>query len=110
MASGVGVGVGAADLGTVDVGAVNVDATLTPVTDAAPDDKLSFADELFDLRQLTPREREVARLAYSGLTNPEIADKLCISQYTVKRHMHSIFEKLGISARIEIVHLMSGHF
>ena len=108
--AGVGVGVGAADLGTVDVGAVNVDATLTPVTDAAPDDKLSFADELFDLRQLTPREREVARLAYSGLTNPEIADKLCISQYTVKRHMHSIFEKLGISARIELVHLMSGHY
>ena len=89
-----------------------VGAAFAPATDAAPlsDDKLSFADELFALRQLTPREREVARLAYSGLTNPEIADRLCISQYTVKRHMHSIFEKLGISARIELVHLMSGHF
>ena len=89
-----------------------VGAAFAPATDAAPlsDDKLSFADELFALRQLTPREREVARLAYSGLTNPEIADRLCISQYTVKRHMHSIFEKLGISARIELVHLMSGHY
>ncbi len=71
--------------------------------------ELSLVDRLFDSKQLTPREREVARLAYSGLTNPEIADRLCISQYTVKRHMHSIFEKLGISARIELVHLMSGH-
>ena len=66
-------------------------------------------EALFTERQLTPREREVARLAYTGLTNPEIADKLCISQYTVKRHMHAVFEKLGISARIELVHLLSGH-
>ncbi len=66
-------------------------------------------DILFEQCQLTPREREVARLAYTGLTNPEIADKLCISQYTVKRHMHAVFEKLGISARIELVHLLSGH-
>ena len=98
--------------GVAGDGAAGDGAAFAPATDAAPlsDDKLSFADELFALRQLTPREREVARLAYSGLTNPEIADRLCISQYTVKRHMHSIFEKLGISARIELVHLMSGHF
>ena len=107
------VGAGTADDGVAGDGADNaVGAAFAPATDAAPlsDDKLSFADELFALRQLTPREREVARLAYSGLTNPEIADRLCISQYTVKRHMHSIFEKLGISARIELVHLMSGHY
>lgn len=81
---------------------------LAAAHDAVQDSVLHENDELFNQRQLTPREREVARLAYSGLTNPEIADRLCISQYTVKRHMHSIFEKLGISARIELVHLMSG--
>lgn len=71
------------------------------------DDGLSDIERIFDEKQLTRREREVARLAYTGLTNPEIADKLCISQHTVKRHMHSIFEKLNISARIELVHLMN---
>lgn len=71
------------------------------------DDSLSDIERIFDEKQLTKREREVARLAYAGLTNPEIADKLCISQHTVKRHMHSIFEKLNISARIELVHLMN---
>lgn len=55
---------------------------------------------------LTARECEVVRLAYEGMTNPEIAESLFISQYTVKRHMHNIFEKLGISTRIELIHLL----
>lgn len=55
---------------------------------------------------LTLREREVLALAYEGLTNPEIAEELIISKYTVKRHMHNIFEKLDISTRMELVHLV----
>jgi DNA-binding CsgD family transcriptional regulator len=55
---------------------------------------------------LTLREREVLELAYEGLTNPEIAEELIISKYTVKRHMHNIFEKLDISTRMELVHLV----
>lgn len=55
---------------------------------------------------LTQREREVLELAYEGLTNPEIAEELIISKYTVKRHMHNIFEKLDISTRMELVHLV----
>ncbi len=55
---------------------------------------------------LTQREREVLELAYEGLTNPEIAEELVISKYTVKRHMHNIFEKLDISTRMELVHLV----
>lgn len=75
---------------------------------AADDVKTLTIDELFNMKHLTNREREVAMLAYSGMTNPEIAEKLFISEHTVKRHMHSIFEKLEISARIELVHLMNG--
>ena len=37
------------------------------------------------------------------MTNPEIAEKLCISKYTVKNHMHNIFEKLDISARADLI-------
>ncbi|MDO5775305.1 MAG: helix-turn-helix transcriptional regulator [Eubacteriales bacterium] len=76
---------------------------------AAADDVMTMTiEELFNIKHLTNREREVAMLAYSGMTNPEIAEKLFISEHTVKRHMHSIFEKLEISARIELVHLMNG--
>ena len=48
---------------------------------------------------LTQREREVAELVSDGWTNTEIAERLCISVSTVKSHMQSIFEKLGVSNR-----------
>lgn len=101
---------------TYDAVETSIDATSDTNSDSgsvsdsdSDSDDIDQISMLFEQCQLTPREREVARLAYTGLTNPEIADRLCISQYTVKRHMHSVFEKLGISARIELVHLLSGH-
>ena len=51
---------------------------------------------------LSPREKEVARLAASGYSNAQIADELFISVETVKRHMATIFEKLEIKSRIEL--------
>jgi DNA-binding NarL/FixJ family response regulator len=52
---------------------------------------------------LTPREIEVARLAASALSNKEVADKLFISDGTVKIHLHKIYEKLKVSRRAELV-------
>jgi DNA-binding NarL/FixJ family response regulator len=52
---------------------------------------------------LTPREIEVARLVAKGLTNKEIADKLCIADGTVKIHLHNIYEKAKIGRRSELV-------
>lgn len=52
---------------------------------------------------LTEREREIMELAYKKMTNPEIAEELCISKYTVKNHMHNIFEKLDISTRSDLI-------
>ena len=51
------------------------------------------------LRTLTEREREVLALLARGLTNKEIAVELTITSNTVKRHLKSLFAKLGVSTR-----------
>jgi DNA-binding NarL/FixJ family response regulator len=53
-------------------------------------------------RLLTSREREIVRLAAGGLRNRTIADRLSISEGTVKVHMHNIYEKLDVTGRIEL--------
>lgn len=51
---------------------------------------------------LTEREMEVVRLVCEGLGNKEIADRLQIAGETVKRHMTNIFNKVGMSSRLEL--------
>ena len=53
---------------------------------------------------LTPREMEIVRLAAEGLRNKEIADRLTITEGTVKIHLHHIYEKLGVSGRPQLIH------
>ncbi|MFE2267744.1 ATP-binding protein [Streptomyces lavendulae] len=48
---------------------------------------------------LTPQQRETARLAATGLTNKQIAEKLGLSPRTVSTHLHQLFPKLGIASR-----------
>lgn len=62
-----------------------------------------IVDMLAKEHRLTERERDVLLLAYQGLSNPNIADQLYISRHTVKRHMHNIFEKFGVSSRMELM-------
>jgi DNA-binding NarL/FixJ family response regulator len=50
---------------------------------------------------LTPREREVWALVASGLTNPQIAERLDLSDNTVKFHVQHLFSKLGVKNRTE---------
>jgi DNA-binding NarL/FixJ family response regulator len=52
---------------------------------------------------LTPREKDVVRLAAEGMRNQEIAMKLNVSEHTVRNYMFRIFDKLGISSRVELV-------
>jgi two-component system, NarL family, nitrate/nitrite response regulator NarL len=52
---------------------------------------------------LTAREIEVVRRVADGLRNKEIADKLSITDGTVKIHLHNIYEKLGVNGRLELV-------
>jgi DNA-binding NarL/FixJ family response regulator len=51
---------------------------------------------------LSRRQREIAALVAQGYKNSEIAEKLSISEMTVKNHLHTIFGKLNISDRIEL--------
>ncbi len=52
--------------------------------------------------RLTPKEKEVFALVLKRRTNPEIAEELYISLYTVKNHVSSILRKLGLKSRREI--------
>ena len=52
---------------------------------------------------LTPREEQVVALVAQGLGNREIARELNLSEHTVKKYLYRVFEKLGISTRVELV-------
>lgn len=51
--------------------------------------------------QLTPREWEVLRLVAAGRSNQDVADRMSISERTVRTHLGSIFGKLGVSSRTQ---------
>ena len=53
---------------------------------------------------LTPREIGMVRMVAQGLRNKEIADQLCISESTVKTHLHNIYEKLHVDSRLALLH------
>jgi DNA-binding NarL/FixJ family response regulator len=52
---------------------------------------------------LTPREIEIVRMITQGLRNKAIAERLSISEGTVKIHLHNIYEKLGVDGRLELM-------
>jgi DNA-binding NarL/FixJ family response regulator len=52
---------------------------------------------------LTPRELDIVRMIARGLRNKSIAERLAISEGTVKVHLHNIYEKLGVTGRLELV-------
>jgi DNA-binding NarL/FixJ family response regulator len=52
---------------------------------------------------LTHRESEIVALVSQGLQNKQIADKLFISHVTVRHHLTSIFAKVGVSSRLELI-------
>jgi DNA-binding NarL/FixJ family response regulator len=55
-----------------------------------------------DAVRMTKREREIIVLIAEGMSNKEIADRLSLSTYTVKSHVHNILEKMALHSRLQI--------
>jgi len=66
-------------------------------------DEKEIDPEVAKIGSLTQREREVVALIAEGLKNKQIAQRLFISETTVTHHLSSIYSKLGVSDRLELV-------
>lgn len=62
-----------------------------------------IAPIIIDAYSLTPRERDVVAALASGAITSEIADRLFLSPHTVRDHIKTVFEKVGVSSRAELV-------
>ncbi|MBK8981175.1 MAG: response regulator transcription factor [Ignavibacteria bacterium] len=74
------------------------------VSDAVSDPKKSKLIRSF---KMTKRERQVIALVADGYSNKEIGEKLFLSPFTVKSHVHNILEKLAMHNRVEIANFAS---
>lgn len=80
------------------------------VIEAFSSDVSSQKPDRSDGSQLvSKRERDVVRLVVDGLSNREIAKELGLSEHTVKNYVFRIFDKVGVSNRVELVHYALGH-
>jgi DNA-binding NarL/FixJ family response regulator len=74
--------------------------TLTRVLGRALDREAATRDAA---DALTPREIEIVRMVAQGLRNRAIAERLSISEGTVKVHLHNIYEKFAVDGRLELL-------
>ena len=69
---------------------------------ASPAEPMGGAPKVRERSPLSQREREIVALVAQGYKNKEMAEKMFISEQTVKNHLHNIFDKLGVSDRLEL--------
>ena len=59
--------------------------------------------------RITPRERDIVAAIVAGLSNKEIAQRYSLSEQTVKHHLSNVYDKLGVSTRLELALLAVEH-
>jgi DNA-binding NarL/FixJ family response regulator len=63
--------------------------------------------EVFEVvEKLTPREKDITRLVSEGMCQKSIANHLDISENTVRNHLRNIFDKTGVSSRLQLALLV----
>jgi len=65
-------------------------------------------DEIFNKYKISHREQEILHLVIQGKSNREMENKLFISIPTVKRHLANIYEKIGVSSRLQLINFLQG--
>ena len=86
-----------------DAGEAWVDPPLMPAAARSPSAGLEAqGGRGMDTTPLSAREKQVVELISQGFRNKEIAERMFISEQTVKNHLHNIFDKLGVSDRLEL--------
>jgi len=78
------------------------DAPLTATPGSSAAGLFSSGGQSLDASPLSEREKQVVELISQGFKNKEIAERMFISEQTVKNHLHNIFDKLGVSDRLEL--------
>lgn len=58
---------------------------------------------------LSGREKQVLSLMLDGMSNRRVAEKLYVSESTIKKHVNSIYKKVGVTSRIQLAAVVSGH-
>lgn len=92
------------ELGSIVTAAARGEAVSPPRIVGALVERIAKLSEISrEIATLTPRERQVLRLLDEGLSNKEIAGRLCIEPATVKNHVHRILKKLNVSSRTDAV-------
>jgi DNA-binding NarL/FixJ family response regulator len=86
--------------GQVWANSENLGYLLEALGKAAP---LRFQDSNAAARLLTKRELDVVRLVAEGLTNRDISTQLGLSEHTIRNYLFRVFDKLGVSTRVELV-------
>jgi DNA-binding NarL/FixJ family response regulator len=85
--------------GQIWANSVQIEAVLDAFARVAP----PLLTDTTERSQLSKREQEVANLVVEGLSNREISSHLRLSEHTVKNYVFHIFQKLGMSSRVELV-------
>jgi len=89
--------------GDVWLGASIVETLKASSTDINQDQSAATFESTQKISKLTKKERSVAELTVKGISNKDIADQLLMSERTVKAHLSSIYQKLSIKNRTELI-------